>query len=78
MALKTNEKKATVIDISSTDQTVNFNSLFITTAGSLVYTDATGASITVPGTVPVGKFEAQGRGITKSGTTITGIALSDE
>ena len=77
MATNANERKVTVINISATDQTIHFNSLFITTAGTLVFKDLAGATVTVPGTVPVGKFECQGSVIVKSGTTITGLALDN-
>jgi hypothetical protein len=76
MATKTNERQSTAIDVSSTDQTIDFNKLIITTAGTLVFQDGNGNDVTVPGTVPVGSFEAQGKKIYKVGTTITGIACS--
>ena len=75
MSNKINERTVTVIDISATDHTVNFNSLIITTAGTLVFKDIAGTTVTVPGTVPVGKFDCQGSAIVKASTTITGIAL---
>ena len=75
MSTKTNERKVTVINYAAADQTVHFNSLIITTAGDLVFKDLAGTTVTVPGTVPVGKFECQGSAIVKTGTTITGLAL---
>lgn len=76
MALKTNERKSTAIDVSSTDQSVSFNSLYVTTAGTLKYDDSYGNTITIATDLPVGKFEVQGSKIYKTGTTLEGIALS--
>jgi hypothetical protein len=76
MSIKINEKTATLIDVSSTDQTVSFNKLIVTTAGTLKFDDASGNTITVSGTVAVGDFNMQGTKIYKTGTTITGIACS--
>ena len=74
MSIQRNEGISTPINVASTDQTVTFNKLIITTAGTLVFVDIAGTTVTVPGTVPVGSFEAQGKQIIKSGTTVTGIA----
>jgi hypothetical protein len=74
MASKANERTAEVIDYSGGDQIVSFNSLIVTTAGTLKFDDAEGNTITMAENVPVGKFEMQGKKIYQTGTTITGIA----
>lgn len=74
MSIQKNEPKSTLINYSATDQTINFNSIFVTTAGALKYDDASGTTLTT-GTIPVGKFEVQGQKIYKVGSTLAGIAL---
>lgn len=75
MAVKSNERVSTLIDYSGGDQTIGFNSLFITTTGTLKYDDASGNTIIVTDNIPVGKFEVQGTKIYQTGTTLSGIAL---
>lgn len=75
MSIIVNEGKSTAIDISVADQTVAFNSLLITTTGTLKYDDRNGNTITISQNLSVGKLGIAGTKIYKTGTTITGIAL---
>lgn len=75
MSTQVNERYSIAIDVSAADQTVNFNSLYVTTAGTLKYDDAFGNTITIATSVPVGKLEIAGSKIYKTGTSLVGVAL---
>ena len=77
MATTKNEGKSLAIVISAADHTYTFNSIMVTTTGTLKYDDMDGTTITIAQDVPVGKFEVAGTKVYKTGTTITGVFLAN-